>query len=127
MSRVKDARGRTSAPIGAAGATGVALRISPWPNDDLATVAVQLAPVPGAPLPDAATLHAVARDLANGGYAQAITVALTPAEQEPFLRAGFLLHEHLHLLTHDLATVPPRDDAETAPPAPRRLARHQCD
>jgi ribosomal protein S18 acetylase RimI-like enzyme len=111
LSRVKDARGRPSAPDAAA----VGLRISPWPNDALRSVAAQLAPVPGHALPAPAAIRAIAHDLTEEGYEQAITVALSPTEQAPFLAAGFALHERLHLLTHDLATVPPR-----MAPKPRR-------
>jgi ribosomal protein S18 acetylase RimI-like enzyme len=35
-----------------------------------------------------------------------VTSALAPREQEPFLEAGFVEHETLHLLEHDLASLP---------------------
>ena len=38
----------------AADSDGLGLRISPWPNDELAATAAQLAPVPGTPLPTVA-------------------------------------------------------------------------
>ena len=118
MSRVKDARSR----LGASGVLwdgeGLGLRISPWPNDELAATAAQLAPVPGTPLPTAARIRAIARKLAEGGYERAITVALSPAEQAPFLDAGFVLQERLHLLVHDLTYVPPRGASR-----PRRARR----
>ena len=71
--------------------------------------------MPGRALPAPAAIREIAHDLAQDGYEQAITVALSPTEQAPFLEAGFAPHERLHLLTHDLAVVPPR----TAP-KPRR-------
>ncbi len=118
MSRVKDARGRPNAPGVTVRRDAVGLRISAWPNDDLSTIVAQLAPVPGGPLPSVTTIRTIVRDLAEEGYEQAITVALAPAEQEPFRDAGFVLHERLHLLVHDMATVPPRRS-----PKPRRARR----
>ncbi len=118
MTRVKDARSH----LGASGvlwdSDGLGLRISPWPNEELAATAAQLAPVPGTPLPTVARIRAIARQLADDGYEQAITVALSPTEQEPFRDAGFVLQERLHLLVHHLAAVPPR-----ITPKPRRARR----
>ena len=57
-------------------------------------------------------------ELAEDGYEQAITVALSPTEQDPFLDAGFVLQERLHLLVHDLAAVPPRTTTEAASRSP---------
>src|SRR5262245_24538443 len=108
LSRVKDARSRVGASAALWETDGLGLRISPWPNDALAATAAQLAPVPGTPLPTSARIRAIARTLAHDGYEQAITVALSPPEQQPFRDAGFMLHERLHLLVHDLATLPPR-------------------
>lgn len=84
------------------------MRISPWPNGALSAVAAQLAPVPGAALPTPDEIRVISLGLARRGYERAITIALPPAEQVPFREAGFLSHEDLHLLTHDLGTVPPR-------------------
>ncbi len=94
------------------------LRISAWPNDDLSMTVAQLAPVPGGPLPLPSTIKTTVKHLAADGFEQAITVALAPAEQEPFRDAGFVLHERLHLLVHDMATVPQRRG-----PKPRRARR----
>lgn len=44
-------------------------------------------------------------ELRVAGYAAAVTAALAPAEQAPFLRAGFEVHERLHLLSRPV-TVP---------------------
>ncbi len=118
MSRVKDARSRFGASGALWDSDALGLRISPWPNDELADVAAQLAPVPGAALPTAARIRAIARRLADDGYEQAITVALSPAEQEPFRDAAFALQERLHLLVHNLSEMPPR-----VGPKPRRSRR----
>ena len=75
-------------------------------------------PCPGRALPSPDAIRAIAHDLTEEGYEQAITVALSPTEQAPFLDAGFALHERLHLLTHDLATVPPRIAPKPAAPPP---------
>jgi ribosomal protein S18 acetylase RimI-like enzyme len=45
--------------------------------------------------------------LSSQGYAGVVTPALAPAEQRPFLVAGFEPHEQLHLLAHDLLDLPP--------------------
>ena len=42
------------------------------------------------------------------GYRSALTSALTYGEQQPFLDAGFEVHERLHLLRHDLRDLPAR-------------------
>ena len=119
LSRVKDARGHLGAsgvlveqrrPLACGSPRG---RTTSSP-----TTAAQLAPVPGAPLPTVARIRAIARQLADDGYEQAITVALSPTEQEPFRDAGFVLQERLHLLVHHLAAVPPRTT-----PKPRRARR----
>jgi ribosomal protein S18 acetylase RimI-like enzyme len=94
------------------------LRISPWPNDTLRSVVAQLAPIPGRRLPSPETIRTIALGLTTDGFEQAITVALSPFEQAPFLEAGFVLHERLHLLRHDLHSVPPR-----VAPKPRRPRR----
>jgi len=58
----------------------------------------------------------VLRDLATHGYREVITSALAEGEQEPFCRAGFEVHERLHLLRHDLGPAGGR-------PGPARLRR----
>jgi ribosomal-protein-alanine N-acetyltransferase len=45
--------------------------------------------------------------LSTQGYSGVVTPALAPAEQRPFLLAGFAPHERLHLLAHDLLELPP--------------------
>lgn len=46
--------------------------------------------------------------LADRGYTQVFTAALTDDEQRVFLRHGFVAHERLHLLQHDLHPLPDR-------------------
>ncbi len=41
------------------------------------------------------------------GYTRVFTAALTAKEQRFFSQWGFRLHERLHLLQHDLVTIPP--------------------
>src|SRR5690606_28866527 len=51
-----------------------------------------------------------ARDrLARRGYKAVLTAALTAPEQAVFHSAGFMVHERLHLLRHDLKDVSPPD------------------
>jgi ribosomal protein S18 acetylase RimI-like enzyme len=45
--------------------------------------------------------------LGRRGVAAAVTPALSPFEAEPFYRAGFTLHENLHLLARYLDAPPP--------------------
>jgi ribosomal protein S18 acetylase RimI-like enzyme len=78
------------------------LRIGPWRGDP--NIAY-LAPINGR----TATVDTVDRCLdvvARKGYASVLTAALTIAEQQPFLDRGFVPHEWLHLLRHDLTHIP---------------------
>jgi ribosomal protein S18 acetylase RimI-like enzyme len=80
------------------------LRIGPWRGDP--SIAY-ISPVLGrAPRREAVDRCLVA--LREKGYRQVLTSALAAGEQEPFLAAGFEVHEALHLLHHDLAAVPRR-------------------
>jgi ribosomal protein S18 acetylase RimI-like enzyme len=65
-----------------------------------------------------AAVHRALDDLASAGYASALTGALTPPDQQPFLQAGFEVHERLHLLVRTL------DDLPTVAPAGLRRAHH---
>jgi GNAT superfamily N-acetyltransferase len=77
------------------------LRTGPWRGEPtIAHVAV----VGRAPTPP--DLRRCLDRLARDGYRAAITAALGPAEQAPFLDAGFAVHERLHLLAHDLGELP---------------------
>ena len=84
------------------------LRVGPWRGQrDVA----YLTPVPDSAPPSLTLVEHCVGQLASMGYRQAVTGALAPAEQVGFLAAGFEIQEHLHLLTHDLATLP---DVSTA-------------
>jgi ribosomal protein S18 acetylase RimI-like enzyme len=94
------------------------LRLAPWRGDP--TVA-ELAPaLDGRPV----TAETVARGLAlvsGRGYRAVLTNALAPEEQDGYLRAGFTVHERLHLLRRDLRTLPER------PRTPRLRRGHRGD
>jgi ribosomal protein S18 acetylase RimI-like enzyme len=79
-------------------------RVLPWRGS---TQTAYLAPVPDAPPPSSGFIERCVERLSNQGYAGVVTPALAPAEQRPFLLAGFEPHEQLHLLAHDLLDVPP--------------------
>ncbi|QGG96886.1 GNAT family N-acetyltransferase [Actinomarinicola tropica] len=54
--------------------------------------------------------HSVEKGLeliASRGFRRVVTNALSPAEQVGYIRAGFQVHERLHLLAHDLRDIPP--------------------
>ncbi len=53
-------------------------------------------------LPSPSEVHRVLERFATRGIFGAVTPALTMRDAEPFLRAGFTIHEHLHLLSLDL-------------------------
>jgi ribosomal protein S18 acetylase RimI-like enzyme len=80
------------------------LRVGPWRGD--ASIAY-VSPMLGRP-PRRELVDRCLADLRAKGYDRVLTAALSVAEQEPFLAAGFSLHEALHLLHRDLATVPDR-------------------
>jgi ribosomal protein S18 acetylase RimI-like enzyme len=88
------------------------LRIARWRGD--ATTAY-LTPARGRPT--AVGVERSLEVLAGNGYRTAITAALGPAEQAPFLATGFQVHERLHLLTRGV------DDLPTSRPAGAALRR----
>jgi GNAT superfamily N-acetyltransferase len=79
-------------------------RVLPWRGS---TRTAYLAPVPDAPAPSSGFIERCLERLSSQGYAGVVTPALAPAEQRPFLLAGFEPHEQLHLLAHDLIDLPP--------------------
>ncbi|MBV8160213.1 MAG: GNAT family N-acetyltransferase [Acidimicrobiia bacterium] len=79
-------------------------RVVPWRGSERTAY---LAPVPDAPPPSRPFIERCVHRLAAQGYAGVVTPALAPAEQRPFLLAGFEPHERLHLLAHDLLELPP--------------------
>ncbi len=80
-------------------------RAGPWRGDGHVAY---LAPLPYDPPPSADFLLRCLDQLADRGYTQVITSALAGSEQRPFLAVGFLPHEHLRFLGHDLVGVPYR-------------------
>lgn len=74
------------------------LRVTPWRGDH--TIA-QVTPTTGR-APAVEAIDRCVEVLATHGFAGALTSALTEAEQQPFLAAGFVVYERLHLLRHDL-------------------------
>lgn len=88
------------------------LRIAPWRGDP---ATAHLTPARGRP-----TARSVVRaldDLRTRGFSRALTPALPRADQQPFLEAGFEVHERLHLLRRRL------DDLPTSLTTPARLRR----
>ncbi len=79
------------------------LRVGTWRGD--AAVA-QIVPAPGQS-PHIGTIDRCVDELAAHGYRSVLTSALTYGEQQPFLEAGFEVHERLHLLRHHLRGLPP--------------------
>ncbi len=64
--------------------------------------------------------HALRR-LTRHGFREVLTAALTESEQGFFRANGFAVHEHLHLLQHDLAAIPTVSTSVTL----RRVRRWQ--
>jgi ribosomal-protein-alanine N-acetyltransferase len=93
------------------------LRVGPW-RGEIETA--YLNPVPGSPLPSADFVRRCLRTLAGQGYRRVVTGALSPSEQTAFRAAGFVVTEHLFLLSHDLRSVP---DLEAPEGALRRSSR----
>ncbi|HEX4866877.1 MAG TPA: GNAT family N-acetyltransferase [Acidimicrobiales bacterium] len=63
--------------------------------------------------PSTRALEDALAELAQSGFATVVTSALSPAEQAPFLDAGFTVHERLHLLRRGVER-PPRPPADVA-------------
>ncbi|MGQ0831063.1 MAG: GNAT family N-acetyltransferase [Microthrixaceae bacterium] len=89
------------------------LRIVPWRGDP---ETAHLTPARGRPT--AVEVERSIATLASGGYRTALTSALAPPEAAPFLEAGFVVHERLHLLTRSVTEPTPE-----APVTPLRRAR----
>jgi ribosomal protein S18 acetylase RimI-like enzyme len=77
------------------------LRIATWRGD--ATTAY-LTPARGRP--GAREVQECVAGLGQLGFVTALTAALGPADQAPFLAAGFEVHERLHLLRRPIEPVP---------------------
>jgi ribosomal protein S18 acetylase RimI-like enzyme len=93
-------------------------RTGSWRGD--ARVAF-LNPLPDAPVPSAEFLRHCLSTLADRGFTQVVTGALSPIEQVGFLAAGFGVAERLHLLALDLTgDLPPVPDGPPTHRVPRR-------
>lgn len=79
-------------------------RAGPWRQD--AGVAL-LAPLPGPPL-SSTFVRRCLDTLTGRGFTSVVTAALSPLERPSFLALGFVEHERLCLLSHDLDFIPPR-------------------
>ncbi len=55
----------------------------------------------------ASGIERAVQHLHHKGFSEIITSALSPAEQHRMINAGFVIHERLHLLRHDLHLVGP--------------------
>lgn len=116
--RLGPAAGRSGAAAGRIGSR--ALRTASWRGrDDVALVV----PVPGVASPTSTEVADVACAARHAGVRRLVTGALSASEQEPFWRAGFEVHDRLHLLRHDLVELP------TTPASPplRRARRSDHD
>jgi len=80
-----------------------ALQVSAWRGQEHVVV---LSPAPDRPAPTAAVVASAVDRLRTQGIQRILTGALHPGELAPFLGAGFVEHERLHLLRHDLIHLP---------------------
>jgi ribosomal protein S18 acetylase RimI-like enzyme len=80
-----------------------ALQVSAWRGDDRVAV---LSPAPEQPTPSAQAVATAVERLRDLGTERVLTGALHRTELTPFLSCGFTEHERLHLLRHDLLTLP---------------------
>lgn len=80
------------------------LQVTAWRGDDAVAV---LSPMPERPQPGVDHIRAEVAALEARGTRRILTGALHQGELAPFLAAGFVEHERLHLLRHDLRQLPP--------------------
>ena len=91
-------------------------RVAPWRGQhDVAHLVL----AEGAPPPRAEVEECIGR-LRHAGYTAIVTSALTAADSLPFVDAGFVVRERLHLLEHAVDDVPP---VTTREPSLRRAWR----
>ncbi len=90
------------------------MRVGPWRGD---TSTAHVVPLPDSRRVTVAGVRRCVDQLQADGYRRALTAALGREEQQPFLDAGFTVHERLRLLGHDLNDLP------SGPPATLRRAR----
>lgn len=77
-------------------------RVGRWRERDELGV---IAPVPGDPPLSREFVDDCLTRLSASGFETAVTPALSPTELSPFLQAGFVPREGLHVLTHDLQNL----------------------
>lgn len=80
------------------------LQVSAWRGTDHTVV---ITPLPDRPAPSAVEVDQQLVALRARGARRVLTGALHHGELGPFLDAGFVEHERLHLLRHDLRDLPP--------------------
>ncbi|MBV6508354.1 MAG: hypothetical protein JJLCMIEE_01414 [Acidimicrobiales bacterium] len=78
-------------------------RVGPWHGEaHVAYISLQ----PESPPPSVDGVRTCMDHLVERGYTSALTSALNDTEQPAFVRAGFVPHEALYVLAHDLHDVP---------------------
>jgi ribosomal protein S18 acetylase RimI-like enzyme len=85
------------------------LQVTAWRGNDHIAV---LSPMPDRPTPAPEEIRAEVDRLFARGVQRVLTGALHHGELAPFEAAGFTVHERLHLLRHDLRTLPRADETE---------------
>ncbi|HEX2062867.1 MAG TPA: GNAT family N-acetyltransferase [Acidimicrobiales bacterium] len=80
-------------------------RTGPWRGDRRVA---HLTPLGDAPAPSVAFVRRAVEQLAERGFEEVVTPALSSTEQPGFLAAGFEVRERLHLLTRPLSGPLPR-------------------
>jgi len=84
------------------------LRIGSWRGDDRIAYMAPVATIS----PTVTLVRQGCAVLAERGFGEALTSALSPAEQQGFLGAGFSVCARLELLVHDLGALPERPEAD---------------
>lgn len=79
------------------------LQVSAWRGTDHTVV---LSPLPDRPTPGVDDIRRQLDQLRERGVERVLTGALHHGEVAPFADAGFVIHERLHLLRHDLRELP---------------------
>jgi ribosomal protein S18 acetylase RimI-like enzyme len=94
------------------------LRVVPWQGDRFTAL---VGPRRDGRLPRGHDVHHCLDTLRARGVCRAVTPAMSPLDSRPFLDAGFVLHERLHLLARSLTSPPP----EPARPTHRGFPWHR--
>lgn len=97
------------------------LRAGTWRADE---GVAYLAPVADAPAPSTSFVRRCLGELTGQGFSSVVTAALSPSETPAFVALGFVEHERLRLLTHDLRHLPATSGPATSAPRPRRVHRN---